>query len=52
MGDSIGADQSHCLHIAEEDGFGCGEGEEILLDENQLAIDGYLVVLVENLSHF
>lgn len=51
MRDSLGDDERDSFNITEEDGFGGGEREIVLIDNDEILIDGYLVVLIENFCH-
>lgn len=45
---SIGRNKSNELKILNEDGLGGGKGEIVLLDDNEVFVDGDLLVKVEN----
>ena len=45
---SIRRNKSHKLKILNEDGLGGGKGEIVFLDDNEVLVDGNLLVKVEN----
>jgi len=51
MWDSLCIDKCGRLHVWEEDSFGGCEGEIVLVDDEQLFVDGDLFILVKNLCH-
>lgn len=53
VGDSFRVDEGNCLHLFKEDGFGGGEGEVVLANDDGLPVHLYLLVLVYRLTaHF